>query len=148
MARGLYGPLVVYDHGTNQNGVGSDIVILADDWLLNSDDQIDANSFGNLGHWSHGGRLGNALSINCKFKPAIRVSPNSAVRLGFLNAANARILNFELSRGAMMKEIYFDGSPCDSFDTNWITFGPGQRVDVLIKDASPLVELLEASSAK
>ena len=51
-------------------------MILADDWLLNSDEQIDANSFGNLGHWSHGGRLGNALSINGKFKPAIRVSSN------------------------------------------------------------------------
>ena len=148
MARGLYGPLVVYDHDTNENDVGSDIVIVADDWLLNSDEQIDANSLGNLGHWSHGGRLGNALSINGKFKPAIRVSSNGPVRLRFLNAANARILNFELSGEVMMKVICVDGSPCESFDTNGITLGPAQRVDVLIEDASELVELLEVSSRK
>ena len=148
VARGLYGPLVVYDHDTNKNDLGSDIVILADDWLLNSDEQIDANSLGNLGHWSHGGRLGNALSINGKFKPAIRVSSNGPVRLRFLNAANARILNFELSGGVMMKVICLDGSPCESFDTNRITLGPAQRVDVLIEDASELVELLEVSSNK
>ena len=99
VARGLYAHFVVYDHDTNENDAGSDIVVVADDWLLNSDEQIDANSFGNLGHWSHGGRLGNALSINGEFKPAIRVSSHGPVRLRFLNAANARILKFELSGG-------------------------------------------------
>ena len=58
-----------------------------------------------------------------------------------------RILNFELG-GVMMKVICLDGSPCESFDTNRITLGPAQRVDVLIEDASELVELLEVSSSK
>ncbi len=123
VARGLYGPLVVYDHDTNENDACSDIMIIADDWLLNSDEQIDANSFGNIGHWSHGGRLGNTLSINGKFKPAIRISSNGPVRLRFLIAANARILNFELSGGVIMKLICVNGSPCKSFDTNRITLG-------------------------
>ena len=148
VARGLYGPLVVYDHDTNENGGDSDIVILADDWLINSDEQIDADSFGSLAHWSHGGRLGNALSINGKFKPAIPVSSRGPIRLRFLNAANARILTFELSGGVMMKVICLDGSPCESFNTNRITLGPAQRVDVLIEDASQLVNLLEVSSSK
>jgi len=70
----LYGPLFVYDHDPNVNGVDNDVVIIADDGLLNSSEQIDAHTRGNLGHWTHGGRLGNALSINSKFKPAISVS--------------------------------------------------------------------------
>ena len=47
-----------------------------------------------------------------------------------------------------MKVICLDGSPCESFDTNRITLGPAQRVDVLIEDASELVELFEVSSSK
>ena len=82
----LYGQLVVYEHDPNENDVDNDVVIIADDGLLNSNEQVDANTFGNLGHWSHGGRLGNALSINGKFKPAIHVSSRGPVRLRCLKA--------------------------------------------------------------
>ena len=144
VARGLYGPLVVYDHDATENN--SDIVILADDWLINSDGQIDEDSFGNLGHWSHGGRLGNVISINGKFKPSVPVPSSGLVRLRFLNAANARVFTFELSGRLAMKVICLDGSPCKPFSRNRVTLGPGQRVDVMIEDASQLEDLLEVSS--
>ena len=146
VARGLYGPLVVYDHDLNEND--DDILILADDWLINSNEQIDESSFGNFGHWSHGGRLGNALSINGKFKPTIPISSHSLVRLRFLNAANARVLTFELSGQLTMNVICLDGSPCKPFSTNRITLGPAQRIDVIIEDASKLTNLFEVSSSK
>ena len=37
----------------------NDILVLADDWLLNEDLQMDVSSLGNLHDWSHAGRYGN-----------------------------------------------------------------------------------------
>jgi hypothetical protein len=45
------------------------IVILADDWRLNNNYEIDEKSFGSLMDWSHAGRIGNWLTINGKKSP-------------------------------------------------------------------------------
>ena len=137
VARGLYGPLIVRDWSET---VGEhDVLIVADDWLINEKEQIDATSFGSLGHWSHGGRLGNALSINGQFSPSIPIPAKGLMKLRLINTANARILTFALS-GALsdaqsgassdvlpMRVICVDGSPCEPFSTNRITLGPAQR---------------------
>lgn len=158
VARGLYGPLIVRD--LTENPGEHDVLIVADDWLINENEQIDATSFGSLGHWSHGGRLGNALSINGQFGPSIPIPSAGLVRLRLINTANARILTFALSgaqsdlpSGASshelpMRVICVDGSPCEPFSTDRITLGPAQRVDVEISDASQLQTLLETSTGQ
>lgn len=109
VARGLYGALIVLD---DHEGFEDerDQLIVADDWLLDKSDEIDTASFGNLGHWSHGGRLGNALTINGSFSPSIEIPSQGQIRLRLLNAANARVLSFALNNKLPMKVISVDGS--------------------------------------
>ena len=158
VARGLYGPLIVRDW--SETAGEHDVLIVADDWLINEKEQIDATSFGSLGHWSHGGRLGNALSINGQFSPSIPIPAEGLMKLRLINTANARILTFALS-GALsgaqsgtssdvlpMRVICVDGSPCKPFSTKRITLGPAQRVDVEVSDASQLQTLLEISTGQ
>ena len=166
VARGLYGPLIVRD--SDEISGDRDVLIVADDWLINEEEQIDATSFGSLGHWSHGGRLGNALSINGKFAPSLPIPSAGPVRLRLINTANARILTFELSSAAsgdmpgdqsgdqagdpsdnlVLRVINIDGSPCAPFDVDRVTLGPAQRVDLEISDASQLKTLLEISTGQ
>ncbi len=49
--------------------IEDDIVILADDWRLDKNYEIDEKSFGSLMDWSHAGRVGNWLTINGENHP-------------------------------------------------------------------------------
>ena len=144
VTRGLYGPLIVSNNG--QFMEQNDILILADDWLLNEDLQMDVSSLGNLHDWSHAGRQGNRLSVNGFFNPKIEISRSGQARLRFLNTANARILKFMLSDDIFFQVIAVDGSPCNPFKTNSIALGPGQRVDILVDDTAKLKYLKEVST--
>ena len=144
VTRGLYGPLIVSDH--DQLNEKNDILVLADDWLLNENLQIDVSSLGNLHDWSHAGRYGNRLTINGVFKPNIEVFRSGQARLRFLNTANARVLNFMLNDDIYFRVIATDGSPCNPFKTNKIVLGPGQRIDILIDETSKLEHLKEVST--
>ncbi len=146
VARGLYGPIIVYDSDEKDNG--RDVLIVADDWLMDKDEQIDEDSFGNLGHWSHGGRLGNALSINGMFGPSVPVPSFGVARFRFINAANARVLEFAFEGRHQMRVISVDGSPCRNFITDKIILGPAQRLDVEIEQTSDLTNLLEISTSQ
>jgi len=61
LAKGLYGPLIVEEHKPPM--VDSDEVLVIDDWRINDDGQIDKN-FGSMRDFSHGGRLGNWVTVN------------------------------------------------------------------------------------
>ena len=61
----------------------NDIIILADDWFLNENQQLDVSSLGNLHDWSHAGRYGNRLSINGFFRPKIDIFNSGQARLRF-----------------------------------------------------------------
>ena len=102
VAKGLYGPLVVNDK--TDDLIEDDIVILADDWRLNKNYQIDEKSFGSLMDWSHAGRIGNWLTINGKKSPQYSIKENSIARLRFINASNARILKFGSSLKFFLSE--------------------------------------------
>ena len=67
VAKGLYGPLIIHDK--DDNYFEDDIVIVADDWRLNKEYQIDKKSFGSIMDWSHAGRIGNWLTINGRKTP-------------------------------------------------------------------------------
>ena len=120
VARGLYGALIVLDDNEKFEDE-RDQLIVADDWLLDKNDQIDTASLGNLGHWSHGGRLGNALTINGSFSPSIETASQGQVRLRLLNAANARVLSFALNDKLPRTVISLDGSTCELFEVGKVT---------------------------
>ncbi|MBT3306348.1 MAG: multicopper oxidase family protein [Alphaproteobacteria bacterium] len=137
MARGLYGMLIV-DEDTPPD-VDRDLSFVADDWLIGKDGKIDEKSFGNLGAWSHGGRLGNWLTVNGLTEPDIPVRAGERIRLRLVNTANARILAFNFAPLAA-QIIALDGQPVppSSLGPGGLTIAPAQRVDVIIDiDAQP-----------
>ncbi|MGJ3260788.1 MAG: multicopper oxidase family protein [Rhodospirillales bacterium] len=72
VARGLYGPLIVEED--EPVAADHDLLFVADDWLLGDDGQI-AGGFGDIHDASHGGRMGNWLTVNGETKPTFRVRP-------------------------------------------------------------------------
>ena len=143
VARGLYGPLIVTDNEPRENS--RDIVVIADDWRLDADWRFDEASLGNLHDWSHGGRLGNWLTINGKSQPEIPIPKTGLVRLRVINAANARVLSFQLSQGSPMHIIALDGAPCEPFDVDTLRLGPAQRADIVVQAGPDLGSLYEVT---
>ena len=88
----------------------SNMVLVIDDWRLTADYQIDMASMGSLHDWSHGGRLGNWLTINGKSKPDIQIAVDTPVRLRLINAANARIMTFSLAGDNQFEVVAIDGA--------------------------------------
>ena len=129
VAKGLYGPLIIKDK--IDDNFDDDIVILADDWRLNKNYQIDEKSFGSLRDWSHAGRIGNWFTINGEKSPEYKISKNGLTRLRFINASNARVLKFRSSLNSN-KIIAVDGMIVKPFKEETFTVGPGQRIDLLI----------------
>ena len=130
VARGLYGPLIVLEEEEQLDA--SNMVLVRDDWRLTADYQIDMASMGSLHDWSHGGRLGNWLTINGKSKPDIQIARDTPVRLRLINAANARIMTFSLAGYNQFEVVAIDGAPCTAFMTDRITLAPAQRLDVMV----------------
>jgi len=130
IARGLYGLLIVEED--TPVDVDADLSFIADDWRLDDDGQI-AGNFGSLREASHGGRLGNWLTVNGDTKPKFNVRPNARVRLRCVSAANARVMAFEFP-GLNARVIAIDGQPLESpqeLDGSMV-IAPAQRVDLSI----------------
>ena len=139
VARGLYGPLIVEDE--SDPAVDHDIVLMIDDWLLANDATIDEASFGSLHDWTHGGRLGNWLTVNGESLPTIEVSKNSRVRLRLINAANARIFGLNIPASAFL--VTQDGYPIPIQESQDVILGPAQRADFIIDLAEEDVTINE-----
>lgn len=128
MARGLYGALVVEE--ATPPDVDLDEVLLIDDWRLDGEAQID-ESFGAMGDWSHGGRLGNWVTVNGDHAYRKRVRAGERLRLRLANVANARIFALEF-RGLDGWIVALDGQPLDRPERfRPLTLAPAQRVDVI-----------------
>ena len=145
VARGLYGPLIVTEQAPKDSD--RDILLMADDWRLDADYRLDDASFGSFHDWSHGGRLGNWLTINGLSQPEISVPLSGPVRLRLINAANARVLSFQLAEKQPMQIIALDGAPCSPFEVETLRLGPAQRADVLVADSAVLTSLLEVTAS-
>ena len=134
VARGLYGPLIVDDAAADAPQVDADVILTLDDWKLARDGAgLDGESFGALGEWSHGGRMGNWLTVNSAAQPEIKVPAGGRVRLRLINAANARILRLALPEMLEAKIVALDGmdvSPRE-FPSDGFILAPAQRADVL-----------------
>ncbi len=131
VARGLYGVLVVDE--AEPPRVDQDAVLVFDDWRIDERGQIDEASFGNMHDWSHGGRLGNALTVNGRPALEIPVRAGERVRLRLCNTANARVMNLRIEDHAPMV-IATDGQPVAPYPLgdSQITLAPGQRLDVMV----------------
>lgn len=147
VARGLYGALIV-DEPEALLPINNDITLVLDDWRLDRQGQFDAASLGQMMDWSHGGRLGNHLTVNGLPRPRIAVSQGHWIRLRIINAANARIMEIDPNQfGAQV--IAYDGQfigEMRKLDYSPFLLGPAQRVDLLVRFDQPgEVELEEIS---
>ncbi len=131
VARGLYGLLIV-DEDTPPK-VDRDIAFVADDWLLGKDGQLHEESLGRMMDWSHGGRMGNWLTVNGLTEPEIPVRAGERIRLRCINTANARTMAFSFGNlGTHL--IALDGQPVPPEDVTGVklTLAPAQRADVVV----------------
>ena len=130
MARGLYGALVVDEHEPPL--VDRDEVLLIDDWRLTEEAQLHEESFGAIGDWSHGGRIGNWLTINGESAWTRTVSQHERLRLRLANTANSRIFTLE-TRGLEGWLVALDGQPLEAVQpAGRLVLGPGERADLMV----------------
>ena len=144
--RGLYGALIV-DEPEQLFDPANDVTLVIDDWRINQSGRIEED-FGNIGDWSHGGRLGNWLTVNGQSRPAIPLKRGEPSRVRLINAANARILELDLE-GIGAKLIAYDGQTFDHVQEttyNPVLLGPAQRIDMIVTpSASGVLPLREMS---
>ncbi|MCT4656003.1 MAG: multicopper oxidase family protein [Cohaesibacter sp.] len=133
VGRGLYGPLIVeevYPTFDEEH----DLTLVIDDWRLNQSGQLDEASFGMPMDWSHGGRLGNWLTINGQSMPEFELNAGEAYRLRLINVSNARILELDPNRFDA-KILAYDGQPVEKpemLSYEPFLLGSAQRVDLLV----------------
>lgn len=147
VARGLYGALIV-DGDVPDIDAEHDRTLILDDWRLDEQGQLDTASLGSLMDWSHGGRLGNWLTVNGKSLPNYSLNANEFYRLRLINTSNARVL--ELDTEEFGSEILaLDGQPLPAptkLPDEPFLLGPAQRVDLLVKPrAGAPIKLSEIS---
>lgn len=130
VARGLYGALIVEEPVPVD--VDTDLLFIADDWRLGDDGQI-VDDFRHMRDASHGGRLGNWLTVNGQTKPVIGVRPGERIRLRCISVANARIMAFSFP-GVIASIVAIDGQPLASSSalTEPLLIAPAQRADLII----------------
>jgi len=130
MARGLYGLLIVEER--EPPAVDRELLLVADDWRLDEAGAIHEESLGSLRDASHGGRLGNVLTLNSKDFLEQEIAPGERVRLRLCNTANARILALEFA-GHRPWLIALDGQPVTPRPQEGpLTLAPGQRADLVL----------------
>ena len=112
--------------------VDRDVTWVLKDWRLARNRAI-AEDFGNFMDTSHGGRVGNTVTVNGRVPDAFQVRAGERIRLRLINAANARIFGLVFD-GHSPWVIAYDGQPVEPHrpDGGRIVLGPAMRVDLLI----------------
>ena len=128
--RGLSGPLIVEER--EPIAVDRDVTWVIDDWMLRDTAQID-DSFGHRMQMSHGGRVGNTVTVNGQVPDLFRVRAGERIRLRLINVANAR--TFALDFGALKPQIVaLDGQPVAPHapPAGRVVLAAAQRVDLVV----------------
>ena len=130
VGRGLSGALIVEERAPI--AVDRDLVWLLDDWRLLPDGSISGD-FGNMFDISHGGRVGNTVTVNGKVPSAFPVRAGERIRLRLINAANARIFGLEF-RGHNPRIVALDGQPVPPHapEGGRVVLGPAMRADLVV----------------
>ncbi|WP_028464992.1 multicopper oxidase family protein [Nisaea denitrificans] len=129
LARGLYGALIVEE--PEAPDVDRDEVLLIDDWRLTETAQI-AENFGAMHDWSHGGRIGNWITVNGDGYWTSDARQNDRMRLRLVNPSNARIFNLSL-KGLSGWVVALDGQPVlTPQPAETLVLAPAQRIDLIV----------------
>lgn len=130
VGRGLYGPLIVEEAAPIR--VDRELVWVLDDWRLTREGQL-SDSFGHPHDMSHGGRVGNTITINGVVPGPVQLRRGERIRLRLINAANARTfaLNF---KGHSPKIIAIDGQPVTPHAPadDQLVLGAAMRMDLIL----------------
>ncbi|MCB2051887.1 MAG: multicopper oxidase family protein, partial [Novosphingobium sp.] len=133
VARGLYGSLIV-DETDPAFDPNHDITLIIDDWRLGQDGTLDTASLGSMMDWSHGGRLGNWLTVNGNASAPVKLNKGQPYRLRLINVSNARVYTINPTKFGG-KILAFDGQALSSAVSPQhgpLLFGPAQRIDLLV----------------
>jgi FtsP/CotA-like multicopper oxidase with cupredoxin domain len=132
---GLHGALIVEER--EPIPVSRDVLWVLDDWRLAKDASV-VGDFGAMFDTSHGGRIGNTVTINGVVPDRFEVTSGERIRLRLLNVANARIFSLAFD-GHSPYVIALDGMPCEPHapDGGRIVLGPGMRADVILDASQP-----------
>jgi FtsP/CotA-like multicopper oxidase with cupredoxin domain len=130
VGRGLYGALIVEER--NPLPVERDVIWVLSDWRLDREAK-NVEDFRSFMDSSHGGRIGNTVTVNGAIRESFTVRAGERIRLRLINASNARIyaLGFE---GHEPRLIAFDGQPLEPqrLENDRIVLGPAQRADLVL----------------
>ena len=134
VGRGLYGVLVV-EEGEPALRVDRDVTWVLDDWRMTQEAQL-AGGFDNAHDMSHGGRLGNAATVNGAIRSEFAVRSGERIRLRLVNAANARIFALEFPDHRPVV-VALDGQPVEPHEPEGgrTVLGPGMRADIVLDAA-------------
>ncbi len=131
VARGLYGALIIEEHTAPD--VDHDLPLAIDDWRLDPETVQITDDFDNFHDLSHAGRMGNIVTVNGEFDPALPVARHDRMRLRLINAANARTFEIGLN-GLEGWVMALDGMPLEEplAVSGAFTLAPAQRVDLIV----------------
>lgn len=130
IGRGLFGALIVEER--EYIDVDRDITWMLSDWRLLKDASISGD-FKNMHDISHGGRIGNVVTVNGLVRDTFEVRAGERIRLRLVNASNARIFGLEFERHAP-KVIALDGQPVEPHEAprGRVVLGPAMRADIVL----------------
>ncbi|MBM3372541.1 MAG: multicopper oxidase family protein [Betaproteobacteria bacterium] len=133
VARGLYGALIVDEAQPPE--VDRDETWVLSDWRLDKGATEVADYDSNRFDLTHGGRIGNTVTVNSRFTPVggeFAVRSGERIRLRLINAATARIFRLKFD-GHSPQVIALDGHPVAPHAMGaGVALGPGMRADLML----------------
>jgi len=130
VGRGLKGALIVEEASPPK--VDREFVWIADDWRIGDDGAL-SNDFNHPHDISHGGRIGNLITLNGAEVETLPVKAGERLRLRLINAANGRVFGLRFE-GVEVSVIALDGHPVTPHAPadGRVVLGPGQRADLIV----------------
>lgn len=130
VGRGLYGALIVEEARAPR--VDREVTWVLDDWQFTKAGQL-ADDFGHPHDMSHGGQIGNVVTLNGTYPAPLRLRAGERVRLRLINAANARLFALDFA-GHRPRIVAYDGQPVAPHapDDGRVVLGPAMRADLIL----------------
>lgn len=141
MGKWLYGILIVepeeypfdFDH---------ELVRALKDYRLNEDGTLNQN-FASMMDFTHGGRLGNILTVNNVRQPEEKLEQGSSVLIRLINPSNARIYNLDL-RSWDAQIVWTDGGfVAEPYDAWIVELSPWERIELLVSIGDQKLHLVD-----
>lgn len=130
VGRGLSGVLIVDE--IDPPAVDRDLLWVLDDWRLTQEGTI-SDDFGHPHDFTHGGRIGNTVTLNGRLPDTVAVRTGERLRIRLVNVANARIFALDFA-DHRVQVIALDGQPVEPFEPadGRVVLGPAMRADIIL----------------